>query len=695
MLELFSAAETKAKPMSARPAITRILSAAALLAMTALAPMPASADAVQLRAKPNFPVMRLNQHEHGEAAIRALGNKMPEVAKWYGKTPEEFAATLRRDKHARIDRDGRMFYVDEFPAGPEQATGATGSGTAVSGALLPADQTFLLHSRPGAQRVIYLDFNGHIATGTAWNNSYGLAAIDAAAFDLDGNAASFSATELDRIQYIWQRIAEDYAAFDVDVTTEEPPADAMARSASSDLTFGTRVVITRDWTAATSKPCGCGGFAYVGVFDDTSEFYKPAYVFFNNLGSGNEKYVAEAVSHEVGHNLGLSHDGVINGAAYYTGHGSGATGWAPIMGVGYYQALVQWSRGEYPNANNTEDDVVRIQQFGAPLRTDDHGNSQAAASPLTASTAAGVTALSGDGVVGSRTDVDYFSFSSGPGTITLNISPAARSANLDLSAELYDANGVLLAASNPLDALHASIVVNSPTSATYFLKIDGVGKGDLASGYSDYGSFGQYAISGNVSAADGQPPVALAAATPTSGTAPLTVNFSSAGSYDPDGSAISYSWNFGDGSALSTAANPSHVYAAGNHTATLTVTDASGAASLTTLLISVSPGAAPSIRVEKIGMSLSVKRNGTRATANVTITDVNGKKIGGATVNGSWSGVVSGTASATTSSRGIAKLVSPSTRSRGTFTFTVTGVTLSGSTYDATKNKQSSASIVY
>ena len=695
MARFFSASVTEVRSVSSLRSITAMLRAAALVAVTLLVSSMANADVGTLRATTDFPSIRLNKHEQGDAAVRSLGAKLPDVAKWYGKTPEEFAATLRRDRHARIDPSGRLYYVEEFPAGPQQATGTTTTTTTASGALLPADQTFLLHSRPGAQRVIYLDFNGHIATGTAWNSSYSLSAIDAPAFDLDGNPASFSATELDRIQYIWQRVAEDYAPFDVDVTTEEPPADLLARSSSSDLTFGTRVVVTYDWTAATSSPCGCGGFAYVGIFDDTTEFYKPAYVFYNRLGAGNEKYVAEAIAHEVGHNLGLSHDGTTTGTAYYTGHGIGATGWAPIMGVGYYKELVQWSKGEYPDANNTEDDVARIPQFGAPLRTDDHGNTPTTASPLLASTAAGVTTLSGIGVIGSRTDADYFSFSSGAGTITLNINPAARSPNLDLSAELYDVNGVLLASANPVDTLNGGLVVNSPSSATYYLKIDGVGKGDLATGYSDYGSLGEYAISGSVSAATGQPPVALASATPTSGTAPLTVNFSSAGSYDPDGSPIIYSWNFGDGSALSNAANPSHVYAAGSYTATLTVTDASGAAALTSLLISVSPGAAPAIHVEKIGMSLTVKRGGTRATATVTITDANGKAISGASVSGNWSGVVSSSASATTGTNGDARFTSPNTKSRGTFTFTVTNVVLSGSAYDAAQNKQTSASIVY
>ncbi|MFL6127300.1 RICIN domain-containing protein [Actinophytocola sp.] len=72
-------------------------------------------------------------------------------------------------------------------------------------------------------------------------------------------------------------------------------------------------------------------------------------------------------------------------------------------------------------------------------------------------------------------------------------------------------------------------------------------------------------------------PVAKAAADRTSGPAPLAVNFSSAGSTDPGGSSLTYSWNFGDGST-STAANPSHTYtAAGNYTAVLTVRNSAGA----------------------------------------------------------------------------------------------------------------------
>ncbi len=70
-------------------------------------------------------------------------------------------------------------------------------------------------------------------------------------------------------------------------------------------------------------------------------------------------------------------------------------------------------------------------------------------------------------------------------------------------------------------------------------------------------------------------PVAKASATPLSGYSPLNVSFSSAGSLDPTGGAITYLWDFGDG-ATSTLPNPSHTYTSSsvrNFNATLTVTD--------------------------------------------------------------------------------------------------------------------------
>ncbi len=82
--------------------------------------------------------------------------------------------------------------------------------------------------------------------------------------------------------------------------------------------------------------------------------------------------------------------------------------------------------------------------------------------------------------------------------------------------------------------------------------------------------------------------VARAAATPLTGAPPLAVAFSSAGSSDPDGDPLTYSWEFGDGTAGSPAANPSHTYsAAGAYTATLTISDGKGNSDTDTVAIDV------------------------------------------------------------------------------------------------------------
>ncbi len=91
---------------------------------------------------------------------------------------------------------------------------------------------------------------------------------------------------------------------------------------------------------------------------------------------------------------------------------------------------------------------------------------------------------------------------------------------------------------------------------------------------------------------DPQAPVAAIQAVPTTGTAPLTVDFGSVGSNDPDGTISTYSWNFGDGSPLENGPGATHIYTApGNFTATLIVTDNSGmTGSATTNINVVDPG---------------------------------------------------------------------------------------------------------
>jgi hypothetical protein len=99
-------------------------------------------------------------------------------------------------------------------------------------------------------------------------------------------------------------------------------------------------------------------------------------------------------------------------------------------------------------------------------------------------------------------------------------------------------------------------------------------------------------------------------ATPTSGTAPLRVNFDGSASSDPDGDALSYTWDFGDGQQGS-GATLSHTYeAAGSFTAVLTVDDGRGGTATAGVAITVTaqPGPPPSVdwdpRLDSLGVFL-------------------------------------------------------------------------------------------
>ena len=95
----------------------------------------------------------------------------------------------------------------------------------------------------------------------------------------------------------------------------------------------------------------------------------------------------------------------------------------------------------------------------------------------------------------------------------------------------------------------------------------------------------------NIQASNNQAPYAVATASPTVGSAPLSVSFNSSGSYDNDGSIASRSWTFGDGSS-SNATNPSYVYTTpGTYTAQLTITDNNGATDVTSIEIMVGQAA--------------------------------------------------------------------------------------------------------
>lgn len=603
------------------------------------------------------------------------------AAKLAGLAEAPFRAACGRDNCLHLDRKGRPLYVCNH--GPASAP-AVGDNTEPYVGVAPyaLDQTFLLHTRPGARRVIYLDFDGHVTRGTSWNSAFtGGADIVTPAFDTDGNPAAFSDAERRAIQDIWLRVAEDYAPFDVDVTTEDPGVDALVRSGSVDTTWGIRVCIggsSSDWLGQ-----GAGGIAYINSFGISSD--TPCFVFPRSLGN-NAKYIAEATSHEVGHTVGLYHSSQSNGTEYYQGHAD----WAPIMGVGYYKAVTQWTRGDYPLSNNTQDNLAVI-SGKIPL----YDPIQLTALP----TFSGTTADAG-GILTRRGQADTYLFEAGAGAATFAGQVATPSPNLKLSLIVRDSLGNVVATGAPSGM--GATLSTTLAAGTYTVTVDGVGTGDALTAYTDYGSLGRYRLTGSWAAPEAGGtnllPVASTQGTaPTSGEAPLTVQFSSAASSDPDGTLTSRQWNFGNG-ASSVEANPSFTYTTpGTYTATLTVTDNAGGASSSTVLITVlaPPSVGKVCRVGNLSLVWLKSGKGILGRATVVVTDANGAVLPGATVSGTWSGLFSGKVSARTGRKGDAIFSTPTLPAtvRGSLTFTVDSVTLNGYTYDASGNSATSATL--
>ncbi|MFT7650478.1 MAG: hypothetical protein ACI8Y4_005250 [Candidatus Poriferisodalaceae bacterium] len=436
----------------------------------------------------------------GQGALDRIGDRLPEVATANGMNPGQLQRLFLSDGTLAVDDAGGLAYFDVLAPGERSAPTAPADEPAAAPPL--TDPVFQLASLPGADKTIYLDFDGHVTEGTTWNSASGITTITSPPYDteLASNPDSWSSSELDVIRKSWETVAEDYAPWNINVTTIDPGIEALRYSGPGDTEWGARVVITDD----TFANCGCGGHAYVGSFSDNTD--TPTFVYNSSLVG-----VKEAISHEVGHMLLLAHDGSST-AGYYEGHGSGATSWAPIMGVGYYVSVSQWSQQEYYGAKNTgssanygngADDIAIISSLtngnGFGLKPDDHGNDPASATPLSDGSPT-VT-----GIVGSRADVDVFSFSAGAGTISFSAVPAATSPNLDIELTLRNDTGQVVAVANPASELTASLSVPVLTAGTYSVEIDGVGVGtpgaNPPSGYSDYASLGQYTLSGTIPAA--------------------------------------------------------------------------------------------------------------------------------------------------------------------------------------------------
>lgn len=334
----------------------------------------------------------------------------------------------------------------------------------------------ILNSYPSAKATMFLDFDGQYVTGTSWNFRG----------PIDAQPSGLSTAAITEIFY---RVAEDYRIFNINITTDSTVFLA------APVRQRMRLIITPtfEWYGRV------GGVSYVGSFtwgDGT-----PGWIFSGLLGNSS-KNIAEAVSHEAGHMLGLQHQSKYTADCYKTeyndGTGAGEIGWAPIMGVGYNRNLTTWYNGKSTiGCNYYQNDITVISGniYNGGLRTDDLPDSHTGA-PVINTT--GVD-FATSGLINSASDKDVFTFTlHTPTNVRLNAVPQNvgtnnSGANLDIRISLLDHKADTIGQYNPANLLNAAIDSNL-NSGTYYLVVEGVANAYLE----DYSSVGFYSISGSI-----------------------------------------------------------------------------------------------------------------------------------------------------------------------------------------------------
>ncbi|WP_050988001.1 hypothetical protein [Thiothrix nivea] len=96
--------------------------------------------------------------------------------------------------YMQADPEGGILFVDSFLPDLTENAAPTGAESGLVTAYTAAN-VFKLHSKAGAGNVVYLDFDGHVITGTAWNSYVGSSSLSALPYDLDGSPGSFNDAE--------------------------------------------------------------------------------------------------------------------------------------------------------------------------------------------------------------------------------------------------------------------------------------------------------------------------------------------------------------------------------------------------------------------------------------------------------------------------------------------------------------------
>lgn len=323
----------------------------------------------------------------------------------------------------------------------------------------------VLESLPGADATIYLDFDGEKVEGTRWNGQNGIPTV------FDAQPRGFTAAQMEEI---YKYVASDYLPYNVNVTTNRQVFDA------TPIEKRVMCIFTRDAFIPG------GGIAFIGSFND-KVYDDPCFVFQVIL-----QLTATSASHEIGHTLGLNHDSE-PGSIYYEGHND----WGPLMGISFNQKLDQWCKGEYTGANNFEDDLEKMTQFGINFRSDDHGDNILNATDLNITS--DLISGNNEGLIEQNVDVDYFSFETKGGEIDILIDPITPKTNLRPLVKIYDEKGVEIDSHSDDHPATQAFFKRTLAAGKYYISVEGVGWGDpYSDGFTDYGSLGDYKITGSI-----------------------------------------------------------------------------------------------------------------------------------------------------------------------------------------------------
>jgi hypothetical protein len=206
-------------------------------------------------------------------------------------------------------------------------------------------------------------------------------------------------------------------------------------------------------------------------------------------------------AHEMGHQMGMSHDGgsAQSDPEYFFGLPD--VQWNAIMGnywrgSAWENQLFQWSKGEYNTATQKQDDL-RIMASKVPYMKDDIATTK----PIEIDATGVISSDKNWGQIAENTDTDTFTFEvdgEGGGVLNLRIDPIEYLRQLDVEAKIVDSKGATVATSNLPVNRSAEFKNLNLTGGTYSLVIQGGGELTPKTGFSNYSSLGYYAMQGTL-----------------------------------------------------------------------------------------------------------------------------------------------------------------------------------------------------